>query len=202
MWPYAPLEHKGAGPAIPADLFDGDENVCVDFRYSQDPRLNWWFDHHISAFQAAGRRGPLPGRQQRAEVLRPHRQELRALPGPHGWPNGSASTPAGGGADRVGGDHRRRPVPQPADAGRAEGAGPAADDLGREQPRPGAGRALHPGPGLAAPRRASRRAPTSPSRWGPILEQHRRNIEPVRRVARVEDGVVVSDFLGREGRRR
>jgi hypothetical protein len=51
---FAPLEHKGPGPAIPAQLFDGDENVCVDFRYSQDPRLSWWFDHHISAFQEPG----------------------------------------------------------------------------------------------------------------------------------------------------
>jgi hypothetical protein len=51
---YHPLEHKGAGPAIPPNLFDGDDNVCVDFRYSQDPRLTWWFDHHISAFQEPG----------------------------------------------------------------------------------------------------------------------------------------------------
>ncbi len=26
----------------------------MDFRYSQDPRLTWWFDHHISAFQEPG----------------------------------------------------------------------------------------------------------------------------------------------------
>ncbi len=26
----------------------------MDFRYSQDPRLTWWFDHHASAFQLAG----------------------------------------------------------------------------------------------------------------------------------------------------
>ncbi|MCS6911908.1 MAG: phosphoesterase [Myxococcales bacterium] len=26
------------------------EHVCVDFRYSPDPRLSWWFDHHQSAF--------------------------------------------------------------------------------------------------------------------------------------------------------
>ncbi|MBI4906253.1 MAG: phosphoesterase [Acidobacteria bacterium] len=30
--------------------FDGDENVIVDFRYSRDPRVTWWFDHHQSAF--------------------------------------------------------------------------------------------------------------------------------------------------------
>jgi hypothetical protein len=31
-------------------LFDGDENAIVDFKYSSDPRLTWWFDHHQSAF--------------------------------------------------------------------------------------------------------------------------------------------------------
>ena len=51
---FRPLEHKGDAAAFPADCFDGDENVCVDFRYSQDPRLSWWFDHHASAFQLPG----------------------------------------------------------------------------------------------------------------------------------------------------
>src|SRR5215471_15570861 len=51
---YRPLEHKGEGQAFPPDAFDGDENACVDFRYSQDPRLTWWFDHHASAFQSPG----------------------------------------------------------------------------------------------------------------------------------------------------
>jgi hypothetical protein len=51
---FRPLEHKGDAQPFPADCFDGDENVCVDFRYSQDPRLSWWFDHHASAFQLAG----------------------------------------------------------------------------------------------------------------------------------------------------
>ncbi len=32
------------------DLFDGDENAIVDFKYSSNPRLTWWFDHHQSAF--------------------------------------------------------------------------------------------------------------------------------------------------------
>src|SRR5450432_1550849 len=51
---FRPLEHKGDAQAFPADVFDGDENACVDFRYSQDPRLSWWFDHHASAFQLPG----------------------------------------------------------------------------------------------------------------------------------------------------
>ncbi len=32
------------------ELFDGDENVIVDFKYSPSPKLTWWFDHHQSAF--------------------------------------------------------------------------------------------------------------------------------------------------------
>jgi len=51
---FRPLEHKGDAQPFSGDCFDGDENVCVDFRYSQDPRLTWWFDHHASAFQLPG----------------------------------------------------------------------------------------------------------------------------------------------------
>jgi hypothetical protein len=51
---YRPLEHKGDPQPFPAECFDGDENACVDFRYSQDPRLTWWFDHHASAFALPG----------------------------------------------------------------------------------------------------------------------------------------------------
>jgi hypothetical protein len=31
-------------------VFDGEENVIVDFKYSNSPRVTWWFDHHQSAF--------------------------------------------------------------------------------------------------------------------------------------------------------
>ena len=39
-----------AGNAFDEDQFDGDENAIVDFKYSPDRRLTWWFDHHQSAF--------------------------------------------------------------------------------------------------------------------------------------------------------
>jgi hypothetical protein len=32
------------------DSFDGDVNAIVDFKYSSNPKLTWWFDHHQSAF--------------------------------------------------------------------------------------------------------------------------------------------------------
>jgi nanoRNase/pAp phosphatase (c-di-AMP/oligoRNAs hydrolase) len=31
-------------------MFDGDVNAIVDFKYSPNPKLTWWFDHHQSAF--------------------------------------------------------------------------------------------------------------------------------------------------------
>ncbi len=46
---YRGLAHQ-PGQIFPASAFDGDENAVVDFRYSRDPRLTWWFDHHDSAF--------------------------------------------------------------------------------------------------------------------------------------------------------
>ena len=46
---YTGMAHKASQMFDPA-LFDGDENAIVDFKYSTDPRLTWWFDHHQSAF--------------------------------------------------------------------------------------------------------------------------------------------------------
>src|SRR5580658_9702993 len=46
---YTGLAHK-ASQLFDPGMFDGDENAIVDFKYSTDPRLTWWFDHHQSAF--------------------------------------------------------------------------------------------------------------------------------------------------------
>jgi len=46
---YTPTMHR-AGNAFAREQFDGDENAIVDFKYSPDERLTWWFDHHQSAF--------------------------------------------------------------------------------------------------------------------------------------------------------
>jgi hypothetical protein len=46
---YTGMAHK-ASQLFDPGLFDGDENAIVDFKYSADPRLTWWFDHHQSAF--------------------------------------------------------------------------------------------------------------------------------------------------------
>jgi hypothetical protein len=46
---YTGMAHK-ASQLFDPSLFDGDENAIVDFKYSSDPKLTWWFDHHQSAF--------------------------------------------------------------------------------------------------------------------------------------------------------
>jgi len=49
---YLGLGHHASQMFDPG-LFDGDENAIVDFKYSSNPRLTWWFDHHQSAFLTA-----------------------------------------------------------------------------------------------------------------------------------------------------
>jgi len=46
---YTGMTHTATRP-FEGNIFDGDENAIVDFKYSSSPRLTWWFDHHLSAF--------------------------------------------------------------------------------------------------------------------------------------------------------
>jgi hypothetical protein len=46
---FTGMAHK-ASQLFEDGLFDGDVNAIVDFKYSPNPRLTWWFDHHQSAF--------------------------------------------------------------------------------------------------------------------------------------------------------
>lgn len=46
---FSGMTHRAVHP-WEEGLFDGDENVIVDFKYSNSPRVTWWFDHHQSAF--------------------------------------------------------------------------------------------------------------------------------------------------------
>lgn len=51
---YEGLSHQAGGAAVPESVFSSEKNAIVDFRYSQSPKLTWWFDHHQSAFQQPG----------------------------------------------------------------------------------------------------------------------------------------------------
>jgi hypothetical protein len=46
---FTGMTHRASQP-WEEDLFDGDENAIVDFKYSNSPKVTWWFDHHQSAF--------------------------------------------------------------------------------------------------------------------------------------------------------
>ena len=46
---YRGLRH-GPNSRLQEHLFDCPVNAVVDFRYSSSQRLDWWFDHHKSAF--------------------------------------------------------------------------------------------------------------------------------------------------------
>src|SRR3954453_6627839 len=50
---YTGMAHR-ASQIFEDSLFDGDENAIVDFKYSSNPKLTWWFDHHQSAFLTPG----------------------------------------------------------------------------------------------------------------------------------------------------
>ena len=80
---YRPLEHKGDAQPFAADCFDGDENACVDFRYSQDPRLTWWFDHHASAFQLPGDEDHFRADATGRKFYDPDGEELHEVPRRH-----------------------------------------------------------------------------------------------------------------------
>src|ERR1043165_595612 len=47
---YGGLLHRPNNLLFDESMFDGDENAIVDFKYSTSDKLNWWFDHHQSAF--------------------------------------------------------------------------------------------------------------------------------------------------------
>jgi hypothetical protein len=87
---FTPMQHKGDAQPITGELLDGDVNACVDFRYSQDARLDWWFDHHASAFQLPGDEAHFRANQGRQKFYDPHAKSCtrflaRSLAEHHGF---------------------------------------------------------------------------------------------------------------------
>ncbi|MFL5322309.1 MAG: DHHA1 domain-containing protein [Myxococcaceae bacterium] len=71
---YVGVQHKAGGEGVDDALFTGDENAIVDFRYSQNPKLTWWFDHHQSAFQQAGDEAHFKADKSGKKFHDPHRK--------------------------------------------------------------------------------------------------------------------------------
>ena len=67
---FTGLAHK-ASQLFDDAMFDGDVNAIVDFKYSPNPRLTWWFDHHQSAFLSPRTRSTTGATPAGKKMLRP-----------------------------------------------------------------------------------------------------------------------------------
>jgi hypothetical protein len=53
LFTYVPKQHRPGNPYAHGD-FAADDVAVLDFRYTTEAALGWFFDHHKSAFQLAG----------------------------------------------------------------------------------------------------------------------------------------------------
>jgi hypothetical protein len=190
---FAPLEHR-PGPAVPPEALDGDVNACVDFRYSTEPRLHWWFDHHVSAFQQPGDEAHFRADASGKKFFDPQAKSCsRFLARTVAERFGFDTAPVAElleWAEIIDGalfPHAQMPVELKEPALRLM----TWVEANRDQrladrfildlvSRPLA--AIAADPYVAEP-------------LGPLLAQHEKNIELVRRVSRVDRGVIVSDLI-------
>jgi hypothetical protein len=189
---HVPVQHQQGDP-FPPDAFDADVNACLDFRFSPSPRLHWWFDHHASAFAVPADRAVFEHDRSGQKFWDPAAPSCtgfaaRTLAERFGW-----SAPELDELVRWADIIDAARFPSPASAVRLEDPAlqimavleatkdPAvpARLIEEMQRRPLADIAR--GPLVAEP-------------LGPLLARHERAIEAVRRLARVEGGVVTIDL--------
>jgi hypothetical protein len=189
---YAPLQHQQGDP-FPKDAFDGDVNACVDFRFSPSPRLHWWFDHHASAFPTPADRAAFERDVSGQKFWDPAAPSCtgfaaRTLHERHGWRADDLKELVRW-ADVI--DAARFPSPEVA--------------VRLEEPALRIMTLLEATKDPLVPTRvieAMQRRPLAEiaaEPWVarplvPILERHLAAVEIVRRVARLEDGVVMLDL--------
>lgn len=86
---YEGMQHSTGDP-FAGRRIDGDDNACVDFRYSPAPQMTWWFDHHPTAFQPPSLREHYLAHRDSQKVFDPAAPSctglmLRELSRLHGW---------------------------------------------------------------------------------------------------------------------
>jgi hypothetical protein len=188
------MAHQQGDP-FPPGAFQGELNACVDFRFSPDPGLHWWFDHHQSAFVGPADRARFEADRSGQKFWDPSAPSCtgfiqRTLAARFGW-----SAPD---LDEL---VRWAEV---IDAARF---GSAAEAVRLEAPALRLMTLLEATRDPALPDRiieAMRRQPLAQiaaAPWvaeplTPVLARHRQAIELVGRVARLEQGVVTADLLG------
>ena len=75
---FQAMAHSVGDPFADAVL-DGDDNACLDFRYCDDPKMTWWFDHHVSAFQPEALREHFDANPSEQKVFAPTVQSCAVL---------------------------------------------------------------------------------------------------------------------------
>jgi hypothetical protein len=188
---FSGMTHRAAQP-WEAGLFDGDENVIVDFKFSNSPKVTWWFDHHQSAFLTTAD----------AEQFRKH-------PGPHMFydPDYKSCTKliAKVTSEKFGFnikpleeliywgdiiDGAQFPTPQSA----VELAEPATQLALVIEAAPENGLPAQLIPELAyRPLSEMVKLPLVAKHLGPLLERHRKSIEILRERSEARDGVIFFD---------
>ena len=178
-------------------MFDGDVNAIVDFKYSTDPRLTWWFDHHQSAFltpedaehfrrDSSGQKMYDPSFRSCTMYIATVARERFGFDAPDlaelvEW------------ADIVDGA-------QYASAEEAvnlvrSGHAPHAGDRRRQRIRDRADHHPHDAHPQAG---RDRRRPADSGRLPALYERHLRSIDIIRKQAQADDGVVYFDLVGQE----
>jgi hypothetical protein len=175
-------------------MFDGDENAIVDFKYSASDKLTWWFDHHQSAFltpqDEAHFRGDTTGRKFLDTESKSCTEFIARV----------AREKFGFADDRLASlIHWARVIDgalYDSAAQCVELAAPALQLMQVIESVPEEDfieeiiRRL-----VAAPLEEVAQSEFVQSRFRPILEQHRRTLDLMRRRARYADGVVQFDLL-------
>jgi hypothetical protein len=191
---HVPVHHLPGG-AFPADAFGADVNACVDFRFSASPRLHWWFDHHASAFPTPQDRAAFERDRSGQKFWDPTAPSCtgfiaRILDARFAWQAPDLAELVRW-ADMI--DAARFPS--------------AATAVRLEEPALRIMTLLEATKDPAVPERIIEALQHRPlaeiaaEPWvtvplGPILERHARAIEAVRRLARLEGGVVTIDLAG------
>jgi hypothetical protein len=190
---YFPVQHHKGDP-FPPDAFDhADLNCVVDFRFSTSPRLHWWFDHHESAFQSPGAREAFLADRSGQKFWDPAAPSCtgfmaRVLAEHHGWRAADLAELVRW-ADVI-------------DAARFESAAAA---VRLEEPALRLMTLLESTHDAGLSTRVIRAMTREPldrivaEPWvaaplGPILERHRRSVDTVRQLARIDRGVVTFDL--------
>ena len=188
---FTGMTHRAAQP-WEAGLFDGDENVIVDFKFSNSPKVTCWFDHHQSAFLTPA-----------------DAEQFRKQPGPHMFyqPEYKSCTKliATIAGEKFGFDTKpladlihwgdiidgaQYPTPQSA----VELAEPATQLALVIEAAPENGLPARIIPELAyRPLSEMVKLPPVAQHLGPLLERHRRSIEILRERIDARDGVIFFD---------